>query len=123
MDNALTRWNQRLGSRVEGSARLAMALNTTRSRGGTVEDAMRRVTKFHFDYTEMSDLDHMARRLIPFWTFMSRNLPLQLEQMLINPRMYLQYQSLGAQLREAGRPDDTGLLAVGRGVHVGLPCR
>ena len=103
MDNALTRWNQRLGSKVEGSARLAMALNTTRRRGGTVEDAMRRVTKFHFDYTEMSDLDHMARRLIPFWTFMSRNLPLQLEQMLINPRMYLQYQSL---VRNFGKPVD-----------------
>ena len=55
---------------------------------------MARIAKFHFDYTEMSDLDRMARRFIPFWTFMSRNLPLQMEQMFTNPRMYLQYQNL-----------------------------
>ena len=94
MNNALTRWNRRLGSRVEGSARLAMALNTTLVRGGSVEDALRRVTKFHFDYSEISDFDRYARRLVPFWTFMSRNLPLQLEQMFINPRAYQQYNSL-----------------------------
>ena len=94
MNNALTRWNRRLGSRVEGSARLAMALNTTLVRGGSVEDALRRVTKFHFDYSEISDFDRYARRLVPFWTFMSRNLPLQLEQMFINPRTYQHYNSL-----------------------------
>ena len=64
---------------------------------------MRRITKFHFDYTEMSELDRMARRFIPFWTFMSRNLPLQLEQMFTNPRMYLQYQNL---VRNFGQPLD-----------------
>ena len=94
MNNRLTRWNRRVGSRVEGSARLAMALNSTLHRGYTAEQTMRRVAKFHFDYDELSELDRHARRYIPFWTFMSRNLPLQLEQMIINPRTYLQYQSL-----------------------------
>jgi len=94
MNNKLTRWNRRVGSRVEGSARLAMALNSTMYRGATTDQALRRVSKFHFDYDELSDVDRRMRRVIPFWTFMSRNLPLQLEQMFINPRTYLQYQSL-----------------------------
>ena len=94
----------------KGQARLAMALNSM-YRGATPEQAMARIAKFHFDYTEMSDLDRMARRFIPFWTFMSRNLPLQLEQMFTNPRMYLQYQNLDrnfGQTAGSGTPPATG---------------
>jgi hypothetical protein len=33
------------------------------------------------------------RRLVPFWTFMSRNVPLQLQQMVLQPRAYQHYRS------------------------------
>ena len=102
MNNPLTRLNRRVGTRVEGSARYAMAIDTLR-RGASIDEALRRVTKFHFNYEEMSGLDVYAKRFIPFWTFMSRNLPLQIEQMWMNPRTYLHYDAV---VRNFGQPLD-----------------
>jgi hypothetical protein len=103
MDNFLTRWNQRMGSRVEGTLRLSMALDSM-TKGQSVGAALDRVTRYHFDYTRLSSLDRQARRLIPFWTFMSRNLPLQIESMWLRPRTYLQYQSFVRNFGEAADP-------------------
>lgn len=86
-----TRWVQRsrkMGEPVEGVARLAVALNSV-ARGDTPLDAMSRVSRLHFDYTQVSNLDKVAKRLIPFWTFASRNLPLQMQQMWMRPGAYL----------------------------------
>lgn len=48
------------------------------SRGGTADLAQDVVTKWHFNYMDISDLDKNIKRYgIPFWTFFSRNLALQ----------------------------------------------
>ena len=93
MNNTLTKWNRKAGAYVEGPMRLAMALDSI-ERGMSLDAALDRITKFHFDYTQLSEMDVIARRMVPFWTFMSRNLPLQIESMWLRPRTYLQYQSL-----------------------------
>jgi hypothetical protein len=103
MNNWLTRWNQRMGSRVEGTLRLSMALDSM-TKGQGIAQALERVTRYHFDYTRLSALDRQARRLIPFWTFMSRNLPLQIESMWLRPRTYLTYQSFVRNFGEAPDP-------------------
>ena len=103
MNNALTRWNRKAGSYVEGPLRLAMAVDGLR-KGMDLEAALDRVIKFHFNYNQVSTFDRTAKRYIPFWTFMSRNLPLQIEQMWLRPQMYLKYQSLVRNLSEAGDP-------------------
>lgn len=104
MNNALTRFNRRAGEWVEGPMRLGMALDTLQ-KGGDVMAAMERVTKYHFNYGEVSNMDRKMRRLIPFWTFMSRNLPLQVESMWTKPRAYAQYQSLVRNFSEDPDPD------------------
>jgi hypothetical protein len=103
MKNKLTEWNRKAGSAVEGTARLAMALDSL-AKGMSPEQALERINKFHFNYTQMSRLDRQARRLIPFWTFMSRNLPLQIEEMWMRPRTYLHYQSFVRNFGEAADP-------------------
>jgi hypothetical protein len=103
MNNRLTRWNQRAGSRVEGALRLGMALDSM-AKGQNVAAALERVTRFHFDYSRLSTFDHTARRLIPFWTFMSRNIPLQIESMWLRPATYLHYQSFVRNFGEAADP-------------------
>ena len=91
--NRLTRMSQRFGvDWVEGPLRLALALDSTRN-GMTITDAMNRITRIHFDYGQVSRFDEKAKRVIPFWTFMSRNVPLQFTQMWTKPRTYLHYQS------------------------------
>ena len=92
--NRLTRGSQRFGQDwVEGPQRLALALHSTRN-GGTTVDALQAITRIHFDYSQVSSFDEQAKRIIPFWTFTSRNIPLQFTQMWMRPKMYLRYQSL-----------------------------
>jgi hypothetical protein len=103
MNNKFTRFNQRAGTLVEGAARMGMALNSVNRRQGLAA-IVDRITKYHFNYRELSNMDVTARRYIPFWTFMSRNLPLQLEQMWLRPQMYLRYQSLVRNFSEVPDP-------------------
>lgn len=93
VNNRATRWSQRQGERVEGGVRLGMALDSLR-RGETPQEALARITRIHFDYGQVSKFDEQAKRLIPFWTFMSRNMPMQVSQMWTKPRLYAQYNSL-----------------------------
>ena len=103
MNNWITKMNRKAGAYVEGPMRLAMALDSI-ERGMSLNAALDRITKFHFDYTQLSEMDVIARRMIPFWTFMSRNLPLQIESMWLRPRSYLQYQSLVRNFGEEMNP-------------------
>ena len=87
MHNWATKKSRQAGEWVEGPARLAMAINSTRN-GGDVFSAMNRVSRIHFDYSQLSKLDRGMKRLVPFWTFMSRNLPLQIQQQWTRPGVY-----------------------------------
>lgn len=81
-----------IGTSVEGSVRLGMALNTIRG-GGSINEAAARITRIHFNYSQLSTADQYVRKIIPFWTFMSRNIPLQMQQMWLKPRVYQMYAS------------------------------
>ena len=103
-DNPLTRLSKGAGGGVEGAARLPMALDSVRM-GATVDDALERITRIHFDYSQISRFDARAKRMIPFWTFMSRNLPLQVSMMWTNPKRYAQYTHF---VRNFSVPDEEG---------------
>ena len=97
-DNRAIRMSKQAGEDfVEGPVRLAAALNTTRRLakqgvdGPYVSQAAARVKRLHFDYSDLSNFDKKMKRIVPFWTFMSRNLPLQVEQMWRKPKAYAVY--------------------------------
>lgn len=77
-----------LGEWVEGPARIAMALNTIR-KGGSAEDALNRISRYQFDYSQLSEFDRKMKWVIPFWTFMSRSLPLNIQEMYRVPGKFL----------------------------------
>jgi hypothetical protein len=81
---------------------MGMALDTIRA-GGSVNEAVARITRVHFNYSQVSSLDEKARKVIPFWTFMSRNIPLQVQQMWTKPRAYQIYNSFVRNF--AGQPN------------------
>lgn len=86
------------GVQVEGYVRMGMALDSRLpvelgGKGLGFDQSVARITKFHFNYSQLSKLDRNAKAFIPFWTFMSRNLPLQIEMMWTNPRAYAMYKS------------------------------
>ncbi len=113
IDNAATaltqkgvfRYSRMKGTTVEGSVRMGHAMEMILppelgGRGLGFDAALASVTKAHFNYSQLSKMDRQARALIPFWTFMSRNLPLQIEQMWLNPRAYAMYNSTVRNLRD-----------------------
>lgn len=86
-----TQWSRKKGSNlVEGPVRLAVALNTMRN-GGSYDQALGRINRLQFNYAELSKFDKKAKLMIPFYIFMSRNIPLQITQMLTRPSAYVQY--------------------------------
>ena len=82
-----------ISSGIEDTQRIALfveALDNT----GDFDKAVDVVNKFLFDYSDLTDFEHkVMKRAIPFYTFMRKNAPLQLEQIMCNPRVYrnLQY--------------------------------
>jgi hypothetical protein len=73
---------------------------------GTVAEATQRINRIHFNYSQVGEMDEMARRVIPFWTFLSRNVPLQMQQMLMKPRTYLTYASFVRNFEDPSGSED-----------------
>jgi len=78
---------------TEVAARFSLALSSLR-RGEGFDGALNQVSRYHFDYTDTSSLDDFMRQWIPFWTFASRNIPLQLVNQVARPSMYRRYEAL-----------------------------
>jgi hypothetical protein len=53
--------------------------------GALAEKATARVRKFNFDYGDLTPLETNIRRVVPFYTFMRKNLPLQMEMLALHP--------------------------------------
>jgi hypothetical protein len=78
---------------VENALRIPMALDSLR-RGQSFDEAVARIRRVHFDYSDVSKVDEKAKQFIPFWIWTSRNLPLQVTQMVTRPKAYVQYERL-----------------------------
>lgn len=92
-ENRVTKYSHNVGERVEGEVRAGLALNDL-NQGGSVSRATARISRVHFDYSDVNEWDASMRRIIPFWTFTSRNIPLQVQQMWLKPRTYVMYEHL-----------------------------
>lgn len=77
---------------VELAARFSMGLSALK-RGMTFDSAVQNIGRYHFDYSNLSSLDEFMKKFIPFWTFASRNVPLQLVNQVARPKMYRIYES------------------------------
>jgi hypothetical protein len=86
-------WNRKAGEFVENYSRFGLMWDGI-SKGLSPQEAAARANKYLIDYSDLSKADRVAKQIIPFWTFMSRNTPLQLELMWTNPRAYALYNNL-----------------------------
>lgn len=78
---------------VENAARFPMALHSLR-RGDSYDEAIYRITRYHFDYTDLSKFDETMKNFIPFWIWTTRNIPLQWTEMLLRPSTYMTYNKI-----------------------------
>ena len=88
---------QNKNSFVERAVRLPMAIDSF-NKGHTFDEAVARITRVHFDYSDLSKLDETVKRFIPFWIWTSRNIPLQITQILTRPKAYYEYQRVQKEL-------------------------
>lgn len=96
LDNTATRFTRKVGDRVEETHRATLAYDVL-AKGGTLDEAMDRVYQFHFDYSDLSSFESQwMRRIVPFWTWTSRNMPLQMEMIYKEPRMYQRFRAAQA---------------------------
>ena len=91
-NNPITRGSRKAGASIETSARYAMALDTIK-KGGTFDEAVSRIRRFHFDYENIGQYDQAIKKIIPFWMFASRNVPMQVQTMWLKPRWYSIYDN------------------------------
>ena len=92
-DNKATQASRAFGHRVEGSARFMLAFDSAMKDMDFVE-SFNRTKRFLFDYSDPTILDETVRNVIPFWTWMSRNLPVQIVTQWTNPKPYVIYKHL-----------------------------
>jgi len=92
-NNAYTRAFQNKNNFVERAVRLPMAIDSL-TKGNTYDQAVARISRYHFDYSDVSGLDEAAKTLIPFWTWTSRNVPLQIVEQWTHPAAYITYERI-----------------------------
>lgn len=77
-----------IGSNLETTQRMNLFMSAL-DQGYELQDAAAMVDKFLFDYSDLTDFEqNVMKRIIPFYTFMRKNLPMELAQMLSNPNKF-----------------------------------
>lgn len=103
MDNAVIKSGSYIGRRIEDNSRLAMFLDQMHKHGDP-QIAAQNVKKALFDYSELTPSEKALKKVVPFYTYMRKNTPLQVQSILQNPGKF----SAQAHLRDnlqAGAPD------------------
>ena len=99
----LVRKNQAVGQAADNYMRFALAFDTA-MKGGDVGLAQARVKRYYFDYEDLSTADQVMRQIVPFWLWTSRNLTMQIQNMWLNPRPYLIYESFKRNFEDSETP-------------------
>lgn len=98
---------KRLVQNREDLLRLATYIGA-RKGGKTASEAADYAAKHHFDYADLTDFERtVLRRMLPFYTFSSRNIPLQAKTLVTKPGKYANIEKVRAELADAvGLPED-----------------
>ena len=87
-DSAPVRFGRKIGETVEGNARLGHFINQL-DNGMDYAQAAYSVKKHLFDYGHLTTFEQkFMKRVIPFYTFMRNNVPLQMENVVTQPGKY-----------------------------------
>jgi hypothetical protein len=88
-----TKTSKNAGRWVENHSRFMMSWDGV-AQGLDAEAAAIRTRRFLIDYADISTGDRVMRQIVPFWMWTSRNLPMQISNMWINPKAYATYNTV-----------------------------
>lgn len=102
INNRATKFFRRLNERAEMAVRMPLAIESLEM-GMNFDQALARVNRYHFDYSDLSKLDEFAKKYVPFWIWATRNIPLQVANQWSRPSVYVTHEKLKKELPvEAG---------------------
>jgi len=83
--NPILRGGFKVGQAIEDNARIALFIDSL-NKGKNFDEAASQVRKYLFDYGDLSPFERSTlKRLMPFYTWSRKNLPLQLEALVRHP--------------------------------------
>lgn len=91
--------SRKVGNAIEDHSRFIFTFDGIRQ-GLDPQESVQRTAKFLIDYSDLSKLDEVAKRFVPFWMFMSRNLPTQLINMYTSPGLYQKYNAFRRNIED-----------------------
>lgn len=98
-----------IGGHVENNARLAHYFSKL-DEGLTPLEAAESVKRTLFDYAELTLFEQQKlKRLVPFYTFMRKNTPIQLRNLMLEPRRFLTSRRLIEGISDTSESDHRAL--------------
>ena len=86
--NVLFKGNREIGSAVENNSKLAHFIQKLED-GYSAKSAAQSVKKYLFDYADLTDTEKkIFKRIAPFYTWTRKNIPLQIENLFVNPEKW-----------------------------------
>jgi hypothetical protein len=83
--NPILQGGFKMGQTIEDNARIALYIDQL-NKGASFDKAADHVRKYLFDYGDVSPFEkNVAKRILPFYTWSRKNLPLQLEALATQP--------------------------------------
>ena len=96
--NALLQLSRNTGMGVETFLRGSLGFDAL-YKGGTADEAFENVMKFHFDYDDLSDFErNVVKKVVPFYTWTRKNLPLMFEMAARKPAIFNKYTSFKKEM-------------------------
>jgi hypothetical protein len=96
-----------VGQGVEDFSKRALFLDQLH-KGETLEEAAKTVDKFLFDYGDLTAFERQTmKRIFPFYTWMRKNIPLQVEQVVKQPHKYAAIDKGTNALENAAKDEGT----------------
>ena len=105
LNNWYTNLIRSANTRTEDAVRFPLALKAIMD-GDDYVTAAQQVTRYHFNYTDLSTVDETMLKFIPFWIWTTRNIPNQMANQWMRPKVY----SLWENLQESLPADDNVLM-------------
>jgi len=91
--------SRKLGSLIEDFNRFQLTFDGVKQ-GYNPATAAARTRKFLIDYNDLSTADRAIKQIVPFWIWTTRNMPLQIENMWLNPKAYTTYDKFKNNLED-----------------------
>lgn len=110
--NPILQGGFKMGATIEDNARIALYIDQL-NKGASLDKAAEHVRKYLFDYGDVSPFEkNVAKRVLPFYTWSRKNIPLQLEALATQPDKINKINLAANNIQQANQVEQPDLAQV-----------